>query len=538
MSRLILKVPLYGVLILCLFLGSYLRLSHVEKKTFWYDETYTAIPVSGQTKRDVKEDWLLHFAQTGSVLRAADLSRYQTPQPGTHLIDAIASLGAEEAHNSPLYFILARPLLSLTTISPIIGMRGLSIFFGLLSLGGLFWLCQALFSNGLISGLATSLMAVSPFHILYAQEARQYSLFTATVVFSSVFLLRSLKSNKPTDWRNYLFATIAGLYTQPLFIFTNLAHGLYVLLARKVYSKGIFQRYLSAARWSYVAFLPWAIVILLTLGSIADWRRKTVLPLTSLTGRWIVNMSRSFYDRPLPGPNQYDFPSSQSDPLLLIWMLIFGLGMYSFIYLVRISKKQEWLFILSLAAVPALPFMLSDIVLGGVRSAIPRYFIPCYIALGLAVAYCLGHQIQKSRRSLQKLLWTGSAIALLLVGLFTSAQAVQADTWWHKYSNIYDRDIASIINSSSDPLLLGDEATRLISLSYRLRPDVPIQLLDADRIKEIPPRSHLFLYGSTVLRETIEQQKGLCSSLSYEQPLYYTNRTVQLWQLKPCTKAV
>lgn len=533
MSRLVFKFPIYGVLLVCLLWGSYLRLSHLEQKTFWYDETYTAIPISGQTKRDVKEDWIRHFDETGEVFQVADLDRYQRPQPGTNWFDAIASLGAEEAHNSPLYFAIARPVVSLMGLSPVISMRGLAVAFGLLSLWGIFLLSQELFASPLVSCLAVALMAASPFHILYAQEARQYSLFTAIAVFSSVFLLRALQSNEQADWRKYCVSLIAGLYTQPLFILCHLAHGIYIFLIPKSISKSIFQTFLKTTRWAYAAFLPWLIVIVLSLGSIANWRKKTLLSFPSLVGRWIINVGRTFYDFPLPGPNQYDFPALQSGSAPVVWLLIFSLILYAFWRLFATARKREWLFVILLAAVPALPFILADLLLGGVRSVIPRYFVACYVAIILAVAYCLAERIQSSR-SLSRVLWQGGAIALLLVGLITSTQAVRAETWWHKYSNYYDDQTAHILHAATDPVLVGDEATRLIALSYRLRPDIPIQLMDVDRIKELPPNADLFFYGTSELREGLEEQKGYCSSIQYEHPLYYTSRTVQLWQLTPC----
>lgn len=38
-----------------------------------------------------------------------------------------------------------------------------------------------------------ALIAVSPFHVLYAQEAREYSLWTVTILLSSAALLRAMR---------------------------------------------------------------------------------------------------------------------------------------------------------------------------------------------------------------------------------------------------------------------------------------------------------------------------------------------------------
>jgi len=68
--------------------------------------------------------------------------------------------------------------------------RSLSAIISLLVFPGVYWLLPGIWVvNGWI---AIALIAVSPFHILYAQEAREYSLWTVTIALSSAALYTQL----------------------------------------------------------------------------------------------------------------------------------------------------------------------------------------------------------------------------------------------------------------------------------------------------------------------------------------------------------
>lgn len=521
-------------LVFSVLFGIFLRISNIEGKTFWYDEAYTAIPVAGYTKRDVKEDWLRLVQQSGTPLTAADLKRYQTPQPQTTAIDTLTSVGAEEAHNSPLYFVLARLSLDITGLSTIIAMRGLSVLFGILAIAGGYVLCYELFSDRLTSYFGAALIATSPFHIIYAQEARQYSLLTVFVLFSSAQLLRSIKSERSSDWLRYGVLVTLGLYTQFLFLLVSLAHGAYMFMGQFKESPFVKKQYLKATAWSSLIFFPWLLVILLSLGSIADWRKTTVLSLPRLWGRWALNIVRAIYDMPLSGANQYDFMLNQTDPDFWLMLLILALIVISFGVLIRTAPKRSWLLVLFLAAIPSLPFMALDVISGGVRSAIPRYFIPAYLAIELAIAYFLGYQIRKTQKPVAAFLAISLSAWLVILGGMSSIKLVYADTWWSKYSNVYDQSIAAVVNKSPKAVVMGDVATRLIALSYSLQEDVEVILADIKEPIILPEDQPVFVYASDDFIANLGSLSHRCLDNVYEQPLFYTDKHVQLWQLKAC----
>lgn len=564
-------------LVTLVILGIGLRVVNLDQKVFWHDEVYTAIPVAGYTRRGVNQDWLRSFLDKGETLTAAELSRYQTPNAGTNMGHLLRSLRLEEPQNSPLYFALSRLLLQLTQGSPVTGMRGLSVLFSLLTIPATFWLCRELFTDHLTPYLAISLMAVSPFQILYAQEARQYSLMTLGIVLSSAILLRAIRSNRTGLWLLYAATTAIALYAQPLFIFVTVAHGVYVgygrlsiryqALSQKSelspatasahpnsanaeasLAKSAFKRFLQAIAIGYLAYLPWLIIVVTNTSSISDWRKKTVLPFMQLAGRWILNIGRSFYDVPLPSPNQYNLPLEGPQAVTIGTLLVFGLVVYAFYCLIKQTAYQTWLFITSLAIAPSLLFIGLDCVLGGVRSTVPRYFGACYVALGLAVAYCLSQGITRSPNRFLRQLWLVIAIALLTVSSLSSVRLVQAATWWTKYSDYNNVEVAAIINAAPNPIVIGANRIRLISLSYELNEATPVQLLNTDeaslaaiampqlsqRLGQSPEDINVFVYDSADLASALAATGEYCPIQVFDQPLYFIDQAAMLWRAPLC----
>ena len=77
--------------------------------------------------------------------------------------------------------------------------------------------------------MAVVLVSVSPFHVLYSQEARQYSLWTVIILLSSGMLLRALSSRTKFLWILYAVTVALGLYIHSLFALVITAHGVYVI---------------------------------------------------------------------------------------------------------------------------------------------------------------------------------------------------------------------------------------------------------------------------------------------------------------------
>ena len=137
--------------------------------------------------------------------------------------------------------------------------------FGLISIPLLFLLGRRLFNEkaGLI---ASFLLAISPFHIWYSQEARMYALQWMLSLISIIFFLRMLERPGRGNYTGYIISTTAALYTHQLAVFLLLLQGLYVLLFYRQYKRHFF-KYACIFGASAILYLPWLIY---TLTSFAD----------------------------------------------------------------------------------------------------------------------------------------------------------------------------------------------------------------------------------------------------------------------------
>ena len=86
----------------------------------------------------------------------------------------------------------------------IFNIRLLSALISLLAFPAMYWLCLELFNSKLISWAAVSLIAISPFHVLYAQEARDSSLWIVSFFVLRAALLWAIRKKQILPWIVYL----------------------------------------------------------------------------------------------------------------------------------------------------------------------------------------------------------------------------------------------------------------------------------------------------------------------------------------------
>ncbi len=111
-------------------------------------------------------------------------------------------------------------------------LRLLPLTFGFLSIIGIYLVGKALFDKktGLI---AAFLLAISPFHIYYAQELRAYTLFCFLSLASIYFLIKALKEDKFSSWVWFVFSTILCLYAHNMALLLLVAENAYFFLFYK-----------------------------------------------------------------------------------------------------------------------------------------------------------------------------------------------------------------------------------------------------------------------------------------------------------------
>jgi len=379
------------------------------------------------------------------------------------------------------------------------------------------------------------LLALSPFDILFAQTARQYSLLTVAVIGSNFLLLRAWRLPTWQNWSLYTFSNIIGWYTHPFFGLTVVAQGTYIFLGRTFQQenrqsprKNVIY-FLVAIASSLILYLPWLVVLVTN--------RQRVLQTTSWTGDkvdiwyllklWLVSFSSLFFDLDFGFDTIWNGIRSSLLKLAVI-ILITGAT-----YLVcRQTERATWLFIITTILVPFLSLALPDLLLGGRRSSVSRYLISSYPGVQLAVAYLLGTKI-----IYQRWLWQSLTLLIFAGSIASSTVSASAHTWWSKDLSYHNFEIINRINGISSPVIvsdIGDEYTNtgdLIAQSYSLQNHVRLLLLTQPTNLE-NANLNLFLSQNNQLLTFRPSQQILGALKQNENYVFPVFEPGRLWQIK------
>jgi uncharacterized membrane protein len=487
------------LLITLLVLGVFFRFINIDKKIYWRDEALTSLQISGYTQTEV-----LQQAFNGSIMTVADLQKYQQIKPNSSVLDTVKSLAVETPEHPPLYYMMSRLWVQCFG-SSVAAIRSLSVILSLLVFPAIFWLCLELFESPLVGWIAMAIVAVSPFHVLYAQEAREYSFWTVTILLSSAALLRAMRFKTKHSWGVYAFHLALGFYSYLFFAFVAVSHGIYTIITERFKLTKTLVAYLLAALSGFLFFIPWAVVVITNLAQLKksmSWisYRFTFLELAT---RWIFNINRIFVDW------NYGFSFNSAFPYLVI-ISILVLSAYSLYFVWRNTTERQWLFIFTLIGVTASALVIPDLISGGQRSRVLRYIIPCYLGVQLAVAYLFATKINStSLKNWQQKSWQVIMVLVLTSGVASCVISSQAVSWWNK-SGIDNTQLVMIINKAPKPIVISDTSlpSDILSFTYGLNQDVRIQLVtQPDLLKISNVSDNMFLYNpSKALKTKIERE--------------------------------
>lgn len=512
------------LIVVLLAFGILFRCSHLEHKPYWGDESLTSQRISGYTDQDLKEMVLQNNAMT-----VGEIQQYQRPNSNRDFQDVMQAL-AEHGEHPPLYYIMARFWMQLfqnTIATP----RTLSAVISLLAIPSVYFLCGELFKSSFVGWVAIALLAVSPIQVIYAQEARQYSLWTTTILLSSWALLRALRTNKKSSWGMYTFTLSLGLYTHLISVIVAVAHGIYVFFHESCRLSKNMLAYLLASCAGFFLFVPWMVITISEkIGGrdgVPGWSERDT-PLASLVQTWLLNLSRIFID----------FNDSFVYKNFWIYTAIAVLVFYAIYFLCKNTPNRVGLFVVLLIAVPALFLILPDLILGGRRSTPLRYFIPSSLGVQIAVAYLFSSKINFpiGGKNWSNRLWRIVTVVVVSSGVISATLISQADTWWFKGREYYHNEVAKIINPKERPIAIAtwfDIRTLSHSLdSHVVLQDIrPFQKFDSldDRF------SHVFVYESKQILDYLEKH----ANYRVEQVWTWKRQTTpvntsltNLWQLE------
>ena len=242
-----------------------------------------------------------------------------------------------------------------------------SVLAGLLGVFMMYKVGSLLFGRG-VGLMASLILAMSPFHIQYSQEARGYSLEALLALISFYCFIKIFRKRELTVQVGYVLSTITLMYSH--------AYSLFIVLAQNIYFAAIFlsrtfgsrnEARPSLGRWMVLQAL---LIVLYIPGLIllAIWLSRTT------SRSWIPSTSfASVYG---------DLVEYAGSPLLLALLLIFAL--LAGVALLR-SGAADNLFLL-------LAWFMTPVVLPMVVSSFstpifhPRYGIAGSLALYLLAA--------------------------------------------------------------------------------------------------------------------------------------------------------
>jgi mannosyltransferase len=412
------------VLILLVFLAFTLRIARLDHQSFWYDE--------GQS---------YYFAHQDSL-------------------EAMLGVISDSDH-PPLYFILLYFWMSVASRSEF-ALRFTALFWSVLLVPLVYLLGRRAFGSG--EGMAAALlMAISPFHVWYAQEARMYTLATFLGLLSSYLLLLALQKGRHSLWLAYTLAALAAPYAHLYACFVLLFQGLFVLLWiwRSRPRVPFLRAWLLSQVGIGLGFLPWIGIVLREYASNATY--------------WpgILDLKRFLLDTVVAFSAGLTLPLDRAGWTATAFLLALGVGCASLVFR-RSEPRLRWQgFSLTLfyLMVPTLAALI-------ISYRHPKY-APRYLLLVTPAYYLLAAKGLATLRAYRR--WAGLAAILFTVILVGTVQSLYNCYLVEEYArddfravlghieaNAWEDDAVIIVGGHAYPIL--DYYNRLGLAAYPIPP--------------------------------------------------------------------
>lgn len=373
----------YATLAVIVVAGAALRLTALNRQSLWFDEI------------DV-------------VVRAQ--------QP----LGVVMRTFVAPGENGPLFNILLAIWIRLAGISEI-AVRFPSAIAGTLSVPLIYLLTRRL--AGPTTGLlASGLLAISPYHVWYSQEAKMYSLVVLFGLGSTICLIEALERNRWRWWAAYAILTTLMFYTHVATVLVFVAQSLYVVGTHRVW-RGRERGWLVAAAVLTLPYVPIAIWALRVIGGgVQTWQPDVSL--------W--KAARIFGVK--FAVNRTDAAVELRGAVLYIALAIGGA-----VALAACRRRERWwLLAVSLSLVPIVGLYLVSLRQSVFSDRYAIVALPAYLLLvAAATVWLLRH----------RLLWPLGALVLFLLLVFAwgplrdvnRSAAAQKEDWRSAYAWVAER---------------------------------------------------------------------------------------------------
>jgi len=210
----------------------------------------------------------------------------------------------------PLFHVLMHFWISWFGTSEV-ALRSFSAIVGVCSIPVAYWAGATLY-NRRVGLLAAGIIALSPYHIWYSQEARMYSLMTFFGLLSIGCFVLAMRENSVRRWAAYGVVTLCGLFTQYFFLLLLGGQVLYYffveILQREI---RLGRRGERTATWRSPLRLfadvptlrPWLITNGVLVALMLLWMYQAVFFTPTGASRMVTSLSSTGLGYGAPGPS-------------------------------------------------------------------------------------------------------------------------------------------------------------------------------------------------------------------------------------------
>jgi uncharacterized membrane protein len=520
------------LLLVWIAIGIGLRFTHLTAKPLWTDEFSTIVFGLGHSFRTVALD---------QVLTLDDLLRPLQVEPQTGMGQVVRNLLSESNH-PPLYFVLTHWWLRLWSSSEglvsVWAVRSLPALFGVAAIPAIFGLSTLALHSRLIGQIAAALMAVSPFAVYLAQEARHYTLPILWVIASLgclVLAARTVYYRTPFPMGLGLLWVVIntlGIATHYFFVFTICAEA-WVLLSlgliqswreRGVWQPSYWGRLGGVALGTLAGGLIWLPFLQNTQDSgLTEWiyrGDRTGLALLDPLGQALAGWITMLYLLPIQADSELIVTLSGAVLILLVLWTLPKLCRGCKIQYEKIGKRLS-MQVLGGFVMTAIAIFLGITYLFGIdlMSAFRYNFVyfPAVIVLIAASLTALWKNVQRNQpKSGQPTLWSnvislGGKRTVVLIGLFSFLGGLTVMTNLG-YQKTHRPDVvaAAIQESAEVPVLVAishrthGQTGRLMGIAWELKHAAdPTAAENTQFLMISQGKSPKFM--TTVMRESLEQ---------------------------------
>ncbi len=479
--------------ILALFLiltAAFVRLIGLDKKFYWIDEVSSSFVITGNWPESIDTVLGPNYGKAISVGTVLDSLENHANFSSARLL---SDLKNRDPQHSPLYFLIAQKWSLYFGARPE-NLRSLSVVIGIVSLVSFAWLAYQLFNSTFICLISLSVVTLSPFHILYSQQNREYSLWFLITCLSTSLLVAASRSQKKIHWLGYTISIAAGLYSFLFFLPFLGSHVLFQIVEFRAKRKPLKTFFVSFSV-GCLLFLPWLVNILSRTGQVEElnsWSSKSVSPSQYLQ-TIILNFSRLFADFNLPSFEPLPFTNL---PIILSVFVVIGIIACSLVYTFKSLRSGLRILAISIFIIPILFLFSMDLYYGGIHALVGRHLIPTWIVVFLCVGFTLASGI-KSQKSQRKYLALSFLFLIFLFGIQFNLNYLPEKRWWP----LKPQDLADASNyvlTSQAEILITSEPVRIkhyISMCYYLDRKFPILIVkDIETIPDLSMLNRIALY--------------------------------------------